>query len=167
MHFRLFSDDFPILIEKGIIKLNLETGYKWTKSKVSLAEYFKWIGWDVPRVENGFWSPVEILFNEDRRTLSKSASRLVCDEKYSSKDFNKIKNIVLEYREKIELLKKQNQTEQEQLNKKHELLTKQYNDRKIAENELYIFREIRKIITVEENPDNIKTAIKQIKVLLT
>jgi hypothetical protein len=124
--FGKFSVDIAILIEKGIIvpiayhnesrKSGVADKYEWTKSKTSLAEYFKWIGNNEPYVPGGFWAPVENIFLIDgkpikrgslRRLAGNNANWLKPDE---SKDFTEIKKIVEEYREKVEKQKEEQKT---------------------------------------------------------
>jgi hypothetical protein len=91
-----------VLFEKRIIKRVAFDHYEWTKKKISLAEYFRWVGNNEKYVYGGFWDTVEKVFKVDRRTLSKLASRNECNGK-ESRDFKKtIKPLVLEYREWIE-----------------------------------------------------------------
>jgi hypothetical protein len=49
-----FKADFDILYKYGYVKITSNTTLKWTKTQVSLAEYFKWIGAPHP-VTGGFW----------------------------------------------------------------------------------------------------------------
>jgi hypothetical protein len=104
-NFPLFSGDLPALESEGIIERITPYTFKWTKSKTSLAEYFRWIGNDVSDVPGGFWNPVESVFtlrdgiSIKRGSLAKlaghNANPLKPDE---SKDFQKIKILVERYR---------------------------------------------------------------------
>jgi len=110
--FPRFYGDIPILIDNEIIKpvdasspLDL---YHWTKSKTSLAEYFKWIGRNETNVRGGFWRPVEKMFlikgkpikkGTLSRLASNNANPLKPDE---SSDFRMIMEIVQQYRGKNE-----------------------------------------------------------------
>jgi hypothetical protein len=47
--FPRFSDDFEVLVAEGYVKVTSPETCEWTKSKVSLAEYFKWAGYDAGR----------------------------------------------------------------------------------------------------------------------
>jgi hypothetical protein len=101
MFFPLFHIDFTILHESGVIKRIAFDQYEWTKSTVSLSEYFRWIGSDIS-IPGGLWAPVEKVFKINRRTLTKSASRNNdFYHKKESKDFKRIKNLVEQYREKV------------------------------------------------------------------
>jgi hypothetical protein len=102
MVFPLFHIDFAILHEYKVIERIAFDQYKWTKSKTSLAEYFKWIGEDVQHVSGGFWTPVEEVFKINRRSLARLASSNGNDLKpKESKGFKNIKKIVVQHREKI------------------------------------------------------------------
>ena len=106
--FPQFYSDIPILIDKGIIKpVDADSPldrYHWTKSKTSLAEYFKWIGKKETNVRGGFWYPVEKIFwikekPIKRGTLSRLASHNANSLKpEESEDFQEINNLVLQYR---------------------------------------------------------------------
>jgi hypothetical protein len=102
INFGLFRGDIKILIAEGVIKHEAFDRYEWTKSKTSLAEYFKWIGGDAPYVPGGFWAPVEKTFSIKRGTLRKLAGNNANPLKPpESKDFIKIKEMVLRYRAEI------------------------------------------------------------------
>jgi hypothetical protein len=97
-----------VLESAGIIKRSGRDSCEWTKSKTSLAQYFKWAaGNDKYRIQGGFWKPIEATFlikgkPIERGSLSHNASRNGNDAKKEySKDFVKIKNIVETYREKV------------------------------------------------------------------
>jgi hypothetical protein len=107
-YFPQFQVDYPVLESTGIIKRSGRDGYEWTKSKTSLAQYFKWIaGNDKYRTEGGFWNPINAVFSIKGKpikpySLSHNASRNGNEAKKEySKDFVKIKNIVEKYREKV------------------------------------------------------------------
>jgi hypothetical protein len=92
MEFPQFRDDFEVLIAEGYIKTIGPETCEWTKSKTSLAEYFKWAGYDSEWVVGGFWSPIEACFGVNRRTLSRLASNNANPLKPErSRDFIKIK----------------------------------------------------------------------------
>jgi hypothetical protein len=107
--FPQFLDDFIALEKAGIIKrTGRSVSYEWTKSKTSLAQYFKWAaGNNKYRIQGGFWNPIETTFLIKgkpirRGSLSHNASRNGNEAKKEySKDFAEIKNIVETYREKV------------------------------------------------------------------
>jgi hypothetical protein len=97
-----FEVDFRVLIDNGVIKHIAFDQYEWTKSKTSLAEYFKSIGNKSTDTPGGFWAPIEKVFKINRRTLSKLASGNANPLKpEESKDFKKIKELVIPYREEV------------------------------------------------------------------
>jgi hypothetical protein len=99
LSFPRFQADFAILVAEGVIKHDAFNQYVWTKSKTSLAEYFKWIGGDAEYVPGGFWAPIETTFRKKRGTLRKLAGQNANPLKpLQSKDFRKIKDAVLRYR---------------------------------------------------------------------
>jgi hypothetical protein len=62
-YFPQFWVDYPVLESTGIIKRSGHNSYEWTKSKTSLARYFKWAaGNDKYRIQGGFWKPIETAF---------------------------------------------------------------------------------------------------------
>jgi hypothetical protein len=118
-HFPLFTEDFPVLEDAGIIERTTPYTFKWTKSNTSLAEYFIFIGNDASDVPEGFWSPVENVFTTKRGplkrgSLTKLASRLKSlsadnrkanaiyntklPDPVKSQEFKKIENLVEGYR---------------------------------------------------------------------
>jgi hypothetical protein len=106
-HFPQFRFDYPVLESTGIIK-PADNYLEWTKSKTSLAQYFKWISRnDKRRIEGGLWNPVEAAFWIKEKpikqgSLSHNASRNGNEAKKEySKDFVKIKTIVETYQEKV------------------------------------------------------------------
>jgi len=103
MSFPKFRDDLDVLKSEKIVKVTSSETCEWLKSKTSLAEYFKWIGWDAEWVPGGFWAPIEKVFGIKRHTLRKlagnNANPLKPDE---SKDFIKIKKLLTHYREEEE-----------------------------------------------------------------
>ena len=112
----MFSWDKEILINKGIITQlfddNVPTPvaeclYNWTKSKTSLAEYFKWIGKNAHDVPGGFWEPIEAVFlingkpikrGSLRKLAGNNANLLKPDE---SKGLKEIKELLLPYRKQL------------------------------------------------------------------
>lgn len=97
--FPRFRVDFKILVDEGVIKHDGFDRYEWTKSKTSLAEYFKWIGGDADYVPGGFWAPIETTFRIKRGSLRKLAGQNANPLKPpESRDFIKIKELVLRYR---------------------------------------------------------------------
>jgi hypothetical protein len=108
LYFPQFRVDYAVLENTGIIKRHGCNGYEWTKSKTSLAQYFKWIaGNNKHRVQGGFWEPVDTIFlikgkPIKRGSLSHNASQNGnhAKEEYS-RDFLKIKSIVEKYRKKV------------------------------------------------------------------
>jgi hypothetical protein len=93
-----FRDDFEVLIAEGYVKVTGPETCKWTKSKASLAQYFKWVGHDARRVTGGLWSPVSRVFGETQVHLSKNASSNGNPRKRDAIDFVKIKAILEEPR---------------------------------------------------------------------
>jgi len=123
MLFPLFHFDFNILFSEGIIKRTDLDLYEWTKSKTSLAEYFKWIGKKECDIPGGFWAPIEKVFKINRRMLSKLASGNGNGSKPDeSKDFIKIKGLVVQYREEI----RQKEEEAKRLNEEQAKLQKNF-----------------------------------------
>jgi hypothetical protein len=107
-YFPQFRVDYPILESTGVIKRSGRDNYEWTKSKTSLAQYFKWIARkDKYRTEDGFWNPINAVFLIKEKpikpqSLSHNASRNGNEAKKEySKDFLEIKNIVEAYRGKL------------------------------------------------------------------
>jgi hypothetical protein len=47
--FPQFRDDFEVLIVEGYVKATGSETCEWIKSKTSLAQYFKWAGYDAGR----------------------------------------------------------------------------------------------------------------------
>ena len=109
IYYPLFNADYNILKKEGIIKKINYDNYIWTKSKTSLAEYFKWI---TPPTEQRFlygcWFTIEATFNIKRKTLARLASSNgnAC-KPTESEDFKKIKALVLSYREDIRQIEKE------------------------------------------------------------
>jgi hypothetical protein len=106
-YFPQFLHDYDGLVKAGIIK-PVDNHYEWTKSKTSLAQYFKWIaGNEKSRTQGGLWHPVETTFWINEKpikwgSLSHNASRNGNEAKKEySKDFVEIKNIVETYRKKV------------------------------------------------------------------
>jgi hypothetical protein len=107
--FPQFRDDFEVLVAEGYVKVTGPETCEWTKSKVSLAEYFKWAGYDAEGVTGGFWAPIARTFGETQRSLSRNASNNANPRKPDeSKDFSKIKAILQQHRKEQEI----RQTEQ-------------------------------------------------------
>jgi hypothetical protein len=73
LDFPLFGDDYYLLVEHGIIKPVSSERCEWTKSKTSLAEYFRWIGVNAREITGGFWLPISQAFGVERGTLRKLA----------------------------------------------------------------------------------------------
>jgi hypothetical protein len=73
IEFPQFRDDIPVLFEYGYVKRVSDTQCKWTKSRTSLAEYFKWAGVEAGQITGGFWSPIAKAFGEDKDKLRKLA----------------------------------------------------------------------------------------------
>jgi hypothetical protein len=98
-----FREDLEVLVAEGYVKVTGPETCKWTKSKTSLADYFKWTGYDAEGVIGGFWAPIARCFGENQRSLSKLASNNAnpLKKKYS-KAFLKIKPILEKYRKKAE-----------------------------------------------------------------
>ena len=111
LFFSQFRIDFPGLEEAGVLQKHIELDhFEWKMKKTSLAEYFIWIGTSMPRVEGGFWAPIENSFlikgkAIKRGSLTKilakqTAKQLIKKngEKLFSPDFEEIKKIVFDYR---------------------------------------------------------------------
>ena len=119
LYFPLFYKDFDILIKKEIIKQIDFDKYEWTKSKTSLAEYFKWISPEKNNIPCGFWAFIETTFtikgnSIKRGSLTKLAGNNANQFKpEESKDFKTIKNLLLQYRKDI----KQQEEERAKLQK--------------------------------------------------
>ena len=73
IEFPWFRKDFPLLLEHGYIKRVSDTQCEWTKSRTSLAEYFKWVGVEAKQITGGFWSPIARAFGEDKDKLRRLA----------------------------------------------------------------------------------------------
>jgi hypothetical protein len=58
MTYPQFKEDLEVLIAEGYIKITNSETCEWTKTKTSLAEYFKWAGYDAEWVIGGFWAPI-------------------------------------------------------------------------------------------------------------
>ena len=100
-----FKDDFDILIAEGYVKVTSPETCEWTKSKTSLAEYFKWAGYDAEWVTGGFWAPISKCFGIDRRSLSKAASNNANPLKPPySRDFLKIRAVLEKRRKKAKMM---------------------------------------------------------------
>jgi hypothetical protein len=101
MTYPQFKTDFEALVAEGYVRITGPETCKWTKSKTSLAEYFKWIGYDAEGVIGGFWAPIARCFGEERRSLSRlggnNANPL---KKEFSRDFIKIKAILEKHRKR-------------------------------------------------------------------
>jgi hypothetical protein len=102
--FPQFRDDFEVLVAEGYVTITSPETCEWTKSKTSLAEYFKWTGYDAEWVVGGFWSHISKCFGIDRRTLSKMASNNANPLKPEHpRDFIKIKTVLEKYRKKADM----------------------------------------------------------------
>jgi hypothetical protein len=141
VEFPQFKADFDILYKYGYVKVISDTTLKWTKSRTSLAEYFKWI--DAPHpVTGGFWGPVAKCFSVNQRSLSKWASTNGNPAKPEySKDFLKIKKVLIEHRAKIQAMRK----------------------------ELRLFRKIKRLVLEAENeePEKIHEVLPRIAAFFT
>jgi len=158
-----FPTDFGILEAKGIIKPIAGNKYIWTKSKTSLAEYFKRLSNGKYRIytPGGFWAPIENMFLIKEKQIKKgplkgkpikrgslrglagnNGNSLKPDE---SEDFKEIKKIVMEYREKIK---------------------KQKEEQKKMQNELQSIEEIIKNVEVTGDIETLRTAREKIKKIL-
>jgi hypothetical protein len=101
VEFPQFKEDLEVLVAEGYIKITSPETCKWTKSKTSLAEYFKWTGYDAEGVIGGFWAPISKCFGIDQRSLSRGASNNANPLKPEySRDFIKIRTILEKYRKK-------------------------------------------------------------------
>jgi hypothetical protein len=138
MSFPHFRYDLDVLIREGFVKVTGQDSCEWTKSKTSLAEYFKWAGRDAEYVPGGFWAPIEKVFGIKRHSLRRLAGHNANDLKPDeSRDFKKIKALLqgLRIREQREL------------------------------NEMKIFRYIRRLVILEaedEKPETIHKILEKI-----
>ncbi|MDR1905000.1 MAG: hypothetical protein LBQ88_22305 [Treponema sp.] len=108
VEFPQFREDLAVLIAEGYVKITGPETCEWTKSKTSLAEYFKWTGYDAEWVIGGFWASISKCFGIDRRALSRGASNNANPLKPEySRDFIKIKGILERHRTKEQI--KQNE----------------------------------------------------------
>jgi hypothetical protein len=99
--FPQFREDLDVLIDEGYVKITGPETCKWTKTKTSLAEYFKWAGYDAEWVIGGFWAPISKCFGINRRSLSRLASNNANPLKPEySRDFIKIKAVLEKHRKK-------------------------------------------------------------------
>jgi hypothetical protein len=99
--FPQFKEDLGVLTAEGYVKITGPETCQWTKTKTSLAEYFKWAGYDAEWVTGGFWAPIAKCFGEDRRSLSRLASNNANPLKPEySRDFIKIRTILEKHRKK-------------------------------------------------------------------
>jgi hypothetical protein len=100
LSFYYFQYDFEILVREGYMRVTSPSTCEWLKSKTSLAEYFKWTGFDAEYVPGGFWSPVENAFGIKRHSLRKLAGNNANPLKRDiSKDFERIKPILEKHRQ--------------------------------------------------------------------
>jgi hypothetical protein len=109
LSFPQFQEDLVILVREGFLRVTSPETCEWLKSKTSLAEYFKWTGWDAEWVSGGFWAPIENTFGIKRHTLRKLAGNNANPLKpEQSRDFKKIKALVQKHRtrEQIKLKEK-------------------------------------------------------------
>ena len=94
-----FIDDIHIFIKEGYLEVTSSKTCKWLKSKTSLAEYFKWTGYEAGYIPGGFWAPIENTFGIKRHNLRRLAGKngnvLKNDE---SRDFIKIKPLLEQVR---------------------------------------------------------------------
>jgi hypothetical protein len=99
-----FKEDLGVLVAEGYVKITGPETCTWTKSKTSLAEYFKWTGYDAEGVIGGFWSPISKCFGIDRRSLSRGASHNANPlKKEYSKAFIKIRPVLEKHRKKVKM----------------------------------------------------------------
>ena len=68
-NFPKFRDEIEFLVNEGYMKVTGPETCVWLKSKTSLAEYFRWTGWDAEAVSGGFWAPIENAFGIKRLIL--------------------------------------------------------------------------------------------------
>jgi hypothetical protein len=101
VEFPQFKENLGVLVAEGYVKITSPETCTWTKSKTSLAEYFKWTGYDAEGVIGGFWAPISKCFGIDQRSLSRGASHNANPLKPEySRDFIKIRVILEGHREK-------------------------------------------------------------------
>jgi hypothetical protein len=99
-----FKEDLEALVAEGYVKITGPETCKWTKSKTSLAEYFKWACYDAELVTGGFWAPIAKCFGENQRSLSRLASNNANPLKNDySRAFIKIRPVLERHRKKAEM----------------------------------------------------------------
>jgi hypothetical protein len=104
MEYPQFKEDLEVLVAEGYVKVTGPETCKWTKSKTSLADYFKWTGYDAEGVIGGFWAPISKCFGENQRSLSRLASNNANPiKKEYSRAFLKIKPILEKHRKKVKM----------------------------------------------------------------
>jgi hypothetical protein len=104
MDFPQFKEDLEVLVAEGYVKITGPKTCKWTKSKTSLVDYFKWTGYDAEWVIGGFWAPIARSFGENQRSLSRLASKNANPlKKEYSRAFIKIRPTLEKHRKKAEL----------------------------------------------------------------
>ena len=102
--FPQFEEDFDVLVAEGYVKITGPETCKWTKTKTSLAEYFKWAGYDAEWIIGGFWASISKCFGINRRSLSRLAGNNANPfKKEYSRAFIKIRPILEEHRKKAEM----------------------------------------------------------------
>ena len=55
-NFPKFRDELEFLVDEGYMKVTGPETCVWLKNKTSLAEYFRWTGWDAEGISGGFWA---------------------------------------------------------------------------------------------------------------
>ena len=110
IEFPLFRDDYPCLEANGFIRRVSPERCEWLKSKTSLAEYFRWVGYKAGRVTGGFWCPISRAFGTDKGQLQKLAGRNGnwCKPE-ESKDFAVLKALVLPLRRNALRIRKESE----------------------------------------------------------
>jgi hypothetical protein len=106
IEFPQFREDFEVLVAEGFVKITGPETCEWTKTKTSLAQYFKWAGYDAEGVIGGFWAPISNCFGINHKSLSDGASGNGNPlKKEYSRDFIKIKEILEKHRTKEKVRK--------------------------------------------------------------
>jgi hypothetical protein len=102
-----FFDDYPLLLEEGVVEKLGYDDYRWNYSKSSLAQYFLFISGHGPhsgpinRRTNMDWALLEHVFKMKKGSLRRVASSngntyKLDNPEWKSRDFKKILSIIPE-----------------------------------------------------------------------
>lgn len=105
----IFADDFDLLVEKGYLEQKSPDKCNWLKSKISLAEYFKWISDGVKGTTGGKWKAIAKAFGEDKICLERLSRRYgPRSDRSVSKDFEKLWwDYLPPYRERLNRIRRE------------------------------------------------------------